>query len=56
MCSLTWRGIMFLRNLLNVILNITIVPLGITIYILLEALRQAKQIEIKIDQIKKGKK
>jgi hypothetical protein len=45
-----------IRGIFSLVLTIVVTPVGILLYVILEALRVAKQIEIKVDQIKKGKK
>lgn len=47
---------MLMRNLLNILISLIVSPIGIILYIILESLRVAKAIEVKIDKIKKGKK
>lgn len=47
---------MLMRNLLNILISLIVSPIGIILYIILESLRVAKTIEIKVDKIKKGKK
>jgi len=46
----------FLFKLLNLLINIAIVPVTIVVYIIYKATENSKLLEIQLDKIKKGKK
>jgi hypothetical protein len=44
-----------IRGLFTMVVTLVVTPTGIILYVILESLRVAKQIEIKVDKLKKGK-
>jgi hypothetical protein len=46
---------LIIRKVFSLVVTLVVLPVGIILYVILESLRVAKQIEIKVDKLKKGK-